>query len=353
MKIIQMGVGRFGMYWLRTLSELPEVEVVAVVDASESALETCSNTFGLEASLCYTTLEAALAAAQADMMLCITPPAYHREHVTAAMNAGLHVLCEKPIAYSLDDCMAMLETSQNTGKSLAVSQQYRYRPDMLKMARLVAKGKIGQVGQIRLDFYKGWYFESDNFRQYMAHPLLIDMSVHHFDLVRAITGHEAVDVLGSSWNPKWSDNAGDTSVNLTFTLSNGSHFAYNASWCTQGDFCNWNGNWLIDGDEGSILYQNDRIVLGKAAGKYQLASSKQVKPVKMKQSDQVYLLSHFIESVKKGRLPDTNIADNIRSIGMAFAAVEAADSGQRVQVLSPEIDAHLREYVQGWQMVRT
>ena len=142
--------------------------------------------------------------------------------------------------------------ARQTGRLMAVSQQYRYRPVTWALNRQVQNGAIGELGQARLDFYKGWYFDDSDFRRTMPDPLLADMAIHHFDLLRFITGLEATSVHGESWNPPWSENEGDTSVNVTFTMNNGARFVYNASWVAQGDFADWNGNWLLEGDEGSL-----------------------------------------------------------------------------------------------------
>lgn len=342
MKVIQMGVGGFGRHWSRILTANQDmVEVVALVDNSQDALdETCAE-FGYAKTVCHTSLTAALADVSADILICVTPPQVHREHVTQALQADLHVLCEKPMASTIEDCVAMLQASRQFGRKFAVSQNYRYRPAIQTMARLVREGAIGEIGQIKLDFYKGWYFDTDNFRRTMAHPLIIDMCIHHFDLLRCITGLEPITVRGESWNPPWSDNSGDTSTTLCIELDNRARFTYSASWCAQGDFCDWNGNWLIEGDKGSIVYENGTITLNHAAGRYTIGRTESVVPDEMALTEQSAVLERFIAAINAGTRPETDVTDNLRSIRTVFAAVEAVESGQTVRVLPPEIEALL------------
>lgn len=342
MKIIHMGVGGFGRHWSQLLvANQNKVDVVALVDNSQEALDATCAEFGYDEAVCYTSLTAALAHVDADILICVTPPQVHRAHVTQALQAGLHVLCEKPMASDIDDCVAMLQASRQFGRKFAISQNYRYRPAIQTMARLVREGVIGEIGQIKLDFYKGWYFDTDNFRRTMAHPLIVDMCIHHFDLLRCITGLEPTAVRGDSWNPPWSDNTGDTSTTLSIAMDNGARFIYSASWCAQGDFCDWNGNWLIEGDKGSIVYTDGTVTLNHAAGRYTIGRSEIITPDEMVLTEQSAVLDRFILAIKTDTRPETDVTDNLRSIRTVFAAVEAVDSGATVRVLSAEMEALL------------
>jgi predicted dehydrogenase len=252
------------------------------------------------------------------------------------MEAGLDVICEKPVAVGIGDAVAMARAAIETGRIMAVSQNYRYRPVTWTMQKLVANGEIGEVGQIALDFYKGWYFDELNFRRTMDHPLLLDMSVHHFDLLRFITSLEAVSVRGESWNPPWSKNSGDTSVALIFTLDNGARFVYTASWCAQGDFTDWNGNWLVDGGLGSVHYRDGVLTLNHASPRYEVEDSQIVRQIGPPLLNQAYVLADFMAAREENRQPRTSIFDNLKSFAMVSAASEAVSSGQVVQIASYE-----------------
>ena len=341
MKIIQLGVGGFGSRWAEVLANNKKVQVVGLVDISKEELAKTCKKYGYANDICYTDLDKALKTVSADILVCVTPPDYHLEHTTKAMQAGLHVICEKPMANTLEDCIGMLHASREYGRQLAISQNYRYRPEIMAMHTLIQEGAIGKIGQIKLDFYKGWYFDETNFRQTMPHPIIIDMSIHHFDLLRFITRLEAETVQGESWNPHWSHNEGDTSAALLMKLSNGARFVYNASWCAQGDFCDWNGNWLIEGDKGSIVYKQGKITLNHAAGRYTIDQSEKVKPLKMSLTDQDYVLNEFMKAVQNGTEVETTVADNLRSIRMVFASVTAVDTHTEVEILTPELKALL------------
>ncbi len=341
MRIIHVGVGGFGAHWANILANHEDADVVALVDINKEAIEAVQALHGYEDAICFDSLTGALEAVDADMVLCVTPPSKHLEQATEAMEAGLDVLVEKPLAGNLADCLAIVEAAERTGRTVAVCQNYRYKPEMQTVAGLVHAGEIGEVGQIRLDFYKGHYFDESNFRRTMPSPIIVDMAIHHFDLLRYITGQEPVTIEGRSWNPSWSDNAGDTSVALHMMLDNDAHFAYNASWCAQGDFADWNGNWLIEGDKGSIEYSQGVISLRRATEQYLTEKPQTIRIKNPKQNSQVAILSDFMSAVEAGTKPMTAVTDNLRSISAVFAALEATERQERMPGLAPEAAALL------------
>lgn len=334
MKVIQVGVGGFGAHWLRMLNEYPGIELVAIVDINSAVLDEAAQVSGVAPQACFTDLEKALAEVPAEALVCVSPPVYHRAHTIAAMKAGLDVICEKPLAIDIEDAVAMARTARESKRIMAVSQNYRYRPVTWTMQKLVAAGEIGELGQISLDFYKGWYFDSKDFRRTMDHVLLSDMGIHHFDLLRFISGMQAVSVKGESWNPPWSKNSGDTSVSLTFTLENGTRFVYSASWCAQGDFSDWNGNWLVEGNQGSLYYRDGTLQLNYAPQRYQAEESRLVRPVGPPLLDQAYVLADFMAARKEKRQPRTSIFDNLNSLAMVAAAREAVSKDGHIKIVT-------------------
>ena len=128
MKVIQIGVGGFGRHWLRLLIEYPGVELAALVDVDGEALTEAAAESGVEVRFCFRDLDQALKETTADILVCVSPPAFHRQHTTAAMSAGLDIICEKPVAIDMNDAIAMACAARDSGRLMAVSQNYRYRP---------------------------------------------------------------------------------------------------------------------------------------------------------------------------------------------------------------------------------
>jgi predicted dehydrogenase len=332
-KIIQIGVGGFGNNWLNAIAGNDAAEMVALVDLSEEALAAAREKYGWSRDSCYTDLSEALAKTEADLAVVVTPPAFHRGPVIEAMEAGLDVLSEKPMAETREDCRAMMQAASDLGRTYTVSQNYRYNPAFYTMARMIREGVIGEVGQVKIDFYKGVDF-GGGFRHEMDNPVLVDMSIHHFDLIRFVTGLNPETAQGSAWNPGWSNYAGDCSSTILFTMSGGARVLYNASWCAKGDFCDWNGNWQIEGEKGTLLYANEVVTHIPVEGLYKGGEPVTVELDAMERMGQAWVLNNLIECRATGGTPETVCTDNIHSVAMVFAAVDAVESGNVVPVES-------------------
>ncbi len=335
MRFIHVGVGGFGARWVQVLKASSEAEVVAMVDTRQEALDAACQTGGYDRSICHPTLEAALAAVQADAVVVCTPPEHHKAPVLKAFQHGLHVISEKPMADSFANCKEMLQAAYYTGQTYVISQNYRYQTNPWSLARRVAGGLLGEVGQVKVDFFMGHDF-GGGFRHEMAYPLVVDMSIHHFDLMRFITGLDAVSVQGVAWNPPWSNYKGDCSSSLTFELSNGAHLVYNASWCSKGQFNGWDGNWQIECEKGTLVYQNNEIRQYNVPHLYKVESVEEVEKITPDMQGQDWVLDNFISSIGAGQRPPTDVYDNIRSVGMVFAAVEALETGRKVPILEDD-----------------
>lgn len=340
-KVVQVGIGGFGKTWLTALKENERVQVVGLVDMSPEALESAKKFLGFETP-CFVSLGEALDTVKPDFLVCVVPPALHKEVAVAAMRRGVHVLSEKPFADSPGDCLEMLDVMRETGRVLAISQNYRYRPVATRLVESIRSGLIGKVGQVKCDFYLGNDF-GGGFRLRMDYPLIVDMAIHHLDLARAFTGLNAVRVQGGAWNPPWSNYQGDASSSLLFEMEGGCRFNYNASWCAKGQFGGWDGQWLIEGSEGSLAYDGEKITLRKAPDLYRVVETSELHPADMKKTNQAFVLDDFLDALEEGRLPQTHALDNIHSISMVFAAVEAVKTGNRVPVLSDSIQKLFRE----------
>ncbi len=335
MRFIQVGVGGFGRNWVKALKAEPRAKVVGLVDPNPAALAEACAAGGYDRGICFATLDEALARAKAEAVVCVTPPRLHRQILEQAMHAGLHTITEKPLADELADCQAICAAARKTKRVCAVSQNYRYAPATWTLAKLIREGAIGRIGQVTVEFFKGVDF-GGGFRHEMPYPVLIDMSIHHFDLLRFITGLDAIRAWGQAWNPFWSNYRGDCSSSVVFELTGGVRAVYNASWCAKGDFCDWNGNWRIEGERGTLVYQLGKITLHRVPELYKVASTEEVTPVEPPRPGQAQVLDDFLAAIAEGRQPATSCFDNLGSVGMVFAAVAAVSSGQPAVVAGRE-----------------
>lgn len=130
---------------LPALAELDYIEIVAFCDLVEERAQTMALKFGTKHAKVYTDYKEMLKKENLDTVHVCTPNKSHSEISIAAMEAGAHVLCEKPMAKTAADARAMLETSKTTGKLLSIGYQNRFRPDSLYLQKSCRRGDLGEI----------------------------------------------------------------------------------------------------------------------------------------------------------------------------------------------------------------
>ena len=342
LKAIHVGCGGFGGRWVQVLKGRPPVKVVALVDVDRGALEEAASKLGVPGERCFESVGKALKAVEADLLINVTPPAVHRPIALEAFKAGLHVLTEKPLADTPANCRYMVAAAARYRKKLMVSQNYRFRPWARTVRRLIDRKVLGGLGSVSLRFYKRPDF-GRSYRVYMEYPLLVDMSIHHFDLMRYCVGVDPVRVYASGWRPRWSYFPHQSACQALLEMTKGVHVTYDANWVARGRETGWNGDWRIECSEGAIWVteQEGRMVVeldpggGRARGRRGAPVKVKAGPVKllrMPTADQEYSLREMVSAVGEGRQPETNGRDNLKSVGMVFAAIDSIRRARPIEV---------------------
>ena len=325
-----VGAGGISNAWFPPL-KAEGVEIRGVVDLDVGrAREQCEK-YEIDTEVCDDQV-AFLKKTQPDFVVDLTVPESHCKVVCAALRAGCHVIGEKPMANSMAEARRMVRASEQTGKMYMVSQSRRWVPRHEALSKMVTGRKVGDLTDLNCDFFMGCHF--GGFRDEMDSPLILDMSIHHFDLARFVSGVDPVAVYAHEFNPKGSWYAGDVSASCIFEMTDGVVFTYRGSWCAEGLHTSWQGNWRIIGDRGTILYEQDQlpvaqVVAGKTGFNRKL---KDLKPLKegMKYEGMHGSLREMLAFLRTGSTPQTECHDNIKSLAMVFGAMESARKGRRV-----------------------
>ena len=187
-KVALIGCGAVArLFYAPALMELEKLglaEVVSFADPSQDAREVIAKSFrrakdsaGMEAAL----------KAGAELAIVASPPRLHREHAELALRAGVDVLCEKPMAGSVNDCEAMIFTAERMGRMLAVGHYKRFFPNHRLLKHLIVRQPFGalQMVEIQEGGKFGWPALSDSFFRKEQTPggVLLDIGVHVLDLL--------------------------------------------------------------------------------------------------------------------------------------------------------------------------
>ena len=331
-------MGAWGRDWARlVIPEVEEVELVACVDSDVRALDLLQNEVGISKQRCFGSLDAALAMFAADAVLNTTTLPGHAPITKLALEAGLHVLVEKPFTETLECAHELVDLAVARGLTLMVSQNYRFFPAVRTVARLVKEGELGELFGVNIDFRRNDAAPPNAKRRHHTdtQPLLVDMSIHHFDLLRLIVGTEAVAVSCQSWNPAWSGYAGPPVAIASLQFEGNLMVSYRGSWISAGPETAWAGEWSMEFERGQLFWTSrgednmlqDRVTLTPRRGR-----ARTIPLPAMPHIDRAGTLAEFAASLRTGQEPETSGRDNLRTIALMIAAVSSAERREWVAV---------------------
>jgi predicted dehydrogenase len=179
---------------LPLLVRMPGCRVVAVCDAAGHKARTIAERFGVPHH--YETLDELLEREPGlDAVVICTPNATHADLAERALRAGVHVICERPLATSSADVRRILDAARAAGRHVLVALNHRFRPDAVALRRFVQSGELGEVFYVRSAWLnrrtrqptRGWRRE----RASAGGGVLMDLGVQAFDLAFWTLGHPA------------------------------------------------------------------------------------------------------------------------------------------------------------------
>lgn len=177
----------------------PQAELVAFCDVVEERAAEAAKQYGGNA---YTDYRTMLAEAELDAVSVCTPNAYHAPISIAAAEAKKHVLCEKPMAVSREEALAMIEAAKRNGVYLMIGHNQRLMPPHVKAKEILGRGDLGRVLSFRTAFGHGgpeqwsvegkggWFFQKE--KAFVG--AMGDLGVHKADLIRWLLDDEIVEV---------------------------------------------------------------------------------------------------------------------------------------------------------------
>lgn len=356
-RLVQIGLGGWGRDWVKeVLPEVAAVETVAFVDGEPATRELAGKALGIAPGMLFASLEEAVAATRPDAALVVVPLAAHAKVTGAALRQGLHVLVEKPFTETLAEATGLVRLAEAKGLHLMVNQNYRHFPTPRAFRRLVAEGALGHVGSIAVDFWKHW----DELYRYffLAEPLLSDMAIHHFDMMRYILDDEPLAVTAMSWSKPGTPFAGRPAAAALIRFRRGVVVSYRGTWISRGPDTPWGADWRIDGSEAAALgtfrgNQGDRRGADQVTLHTAHDKSRSLPLEPLAHIDRAGALAAFADWIEKGR-PAAGLstgADNLKSLHLMHAAIRsAAEHGRLVPVAeiaeaAPNLDASRCEEV--------
>ncbi|MBK8958219.1 MAG: Gfo/Idh/MocA family oxidoreductase [Proteobacteria bacterium] len=179
-------------------------QLVAVLGSTARGAENFARRHGVQRA--YADLAAMLADPQVDAVWVASPPDLHRAQVVAALKAGKHVLCEKPMAVSVADCRAMTRAAHKAGRVLHVGFNNRAHPQLQQLAKAIAQGRYGDALEARVQVYHPYASAPPPWRQNRKRSggwAIGDVGTHLLDVLRWLMHADAVRARGVLSNRCW------------------------------------------------------------------------------------------------------------------------------------------------------
>ncbi len=338
MRTAVVGLGVMGRTHANAMKRLPDAELACIVDVDPAKRERGAADFGVPT---YDSLEAALAAEKLDMVNITLPTYLHSGAAVQALEAGLHVLCEKPMAIDVEQCQAMIEAARKAGKQLMIAQVLRFWPEYIKLKEIIDGGEYGALRAIHCTRLSGpplWSWDNWLMDAKRSGGALLDLHVHDIDWINCLLGRPKAVFASSVHIEKFGGWA--------HTFAN---YSYDGVTATA------EGGWAMPGSFGFVMAF--RALLDGAVVTYSSADSptmklcaegeQEAKPVdlaaKMAEEDSGGNIAatdgyyneckYFVECLKAGKSPTTvTPQEAMVNIEIALAEARSSATGELVKL---------------------
>jgi myo-inositol 2-dehydrogenase / D-chiro-inositol 1-dehydrogenase len=339
LRLLVVGHGVRGRQWVGAIASTPGIDLAGVVDVAPPALRDL-------AYPTFTRLGDALEVVTPDGAILATPPETHFTDTLLLFAQQIPVLCEKPLAESVDEAAALVRESQRQKVPLLVGMNYRFLPVIERLRAIVHSGELGKLLYGAFSDIRnrdGTRTDLNSYPLTMNQPMLLEESVHHIDLIRFAYGREVDSVVSDTWNPSTSVYASDSCVAALMRFADGTRLSYLGAWTSGTN--RYHFNWRTDFENG-VVVQKDfvgslfaaRRVPGqeRVGPHYNTAveplESLNVPEARMNVEDTEQLLEHFARTLRDEEAPRVSGADHLRTLAVLHAIELAAQTGRRVPV---------------------
>mmetsp|Transcript_19615 Transcript_19615/g.51009 ORF Transcript_19615/g.51009 Transcript_19615/m.51009 type:complete len:357 (+) Transcript_19615:66-1136(+) len=342
-----IGCGYFSSNHLHSWNEhVKGGSITCLCDTDEAKLMQRAAEFGIPEDKCYTSIKAMLDTEELDFCDVVTQPASHKPIVLeiCAHPRQVHVICQKPMAPSVEDAAVMVEACKTRGTTLMIHENFRFQPPMRALKAAIEHADLGKFFWGRVTFRSGFDVYKD--QPYLATDdrfIIYDLGVHALDVARFFLGNVA-----SCYCRKQRVNPaikGEDVATMLLGMASGASCIVDVSYASRLETERFPQTLVeLEAERGSCRIDEDlgiTIVMNQAAGRPR-AVSKATVPLPsapwmsglghLIQASVPPTLQHFVDSLRAGSEPETSGEDNLKTLALTMAAYESAESGMPVKL---------------------
>lgn len=333
-----IGCGFFANNHMNAWASTERVSIVAVCDSDPAKARAMAERFGVPAV--YTDAREMLERELTDFVDIVTPPASHQGLVEIAAPRTRLIICQKPMAETLEQAQAMVTAAKSAGVPLLIHENFRRQKPFRDIAGRIASGDLGQIHFARFDFRHGY----DNYKNqpYLAEIerfSIMDVGLHLFDLARSLVGEaRSLSCRAQRLNPIV---RGEDAFTAMIGHENGATSVVGCSFFTKltphrfPQTTAW-----IEGERGTIdLGEDFQMIVHGPDGRKTFDVEPEVphwgeKPWHIVQESVIAFCAHARDVLDGREQPQPSGADNARTLAMALAAYDAAETNSVVDLSS-------------------
>jgi len=318
-------------FHLRAWRRIPEVEIVALGNRTVHRAEERRAEFAPGARV-YADLGEMLAREALDFVDILTPPALHREHCLLAAEAGVHVICQKPLCDTLDDARDLVARMRGHPRLFAVHENHRYRPWFRRVVRLHREGFFGPPGAplfVRLEHLAPSAPE-EAYKLATQRGVLLEYGTHLVDMVRALLGEPSrVYARLHRAHPRV---RGENMAHVAFEYE-GATAVVDVAWKAGGVL---QGSALVHGPDGEAYFEGS--MTRDLVSSFRVVRGGEVVTDELRSPRDDYVESFYlferacVDAMLSGGAVEQTGEENLRTLELTFGAYEAAERGAAVDV---------------------
>lgn len=324
-------------------AENPNCQLVAFFDVVPERAKALAEQYG---GVAYDSIEALLASDVDAVSVCVAN-AYHAQASIQALKAGKHVLCEKPMATTPEDCEAMVAAAKAAGKFLMIGQNQRLAKAHVKAREIIESGEMGKVITFETHFAhpgpEGWTGVRDSWffdKKVASFGVMADLGVHKTDLIHYLTGKKIVrtSAVLATLNKTFSDGRPitvDDNAYAIYTMEDGVVGTMHVSWTNYGNENNSTKIYM----EGGVLRMYDdpkySLIVEKRDGEvipYELDLLTSNKEQTTGGRTSTGVIDAFVESIITNTPPAISGESAMHAMKVVFANEQSAQLGKAVDV---------------------
>ena len=333
--------------------ENPDAQITGFYDLNQERAGNLAERYNAKA---YGSIEELLADPEIDAVSVCVINTQHANVSIQALNAGKHVLCEKPMATTLEDCEAMVEAAKRNHKYLMIGQNQRLAKAHRKARKLLGQGVIGDVITFKTCFGhggpEGWSIDKGNYpwffkKDQSAMGVLADLGIHKLDLIQFLLHRKVIETTCKlatldKMDPEGNPIGVDDNAFCILKMDNGIIGTLTASWTYYGEEQN---STVLYGTEGIMkIYDHPdfAITVIDRDGDHAYYDTEKIQTNDNQTKSGI--IDAFIEALENDHEPEISGEDVLSAMRAVFASIQSSREDRTIYIPENELSPEEKEF---------